>query len=191
MFESENDHKYTPDKFAPNYFDNVILKNNKVFDQRENRGSAHQRLTAGAATDASTYNDFDLEASLSAEQVLPGIPYSTQKSHLCYCNKNKQSNKTRKEKWNAYMRKYNARKKQEREERLNKVELCFGDTTKLYDAKLINDLLVSTIMLYLQICNSNIDKLNTETLNREIDANINDIYKVSMILQDAVKSTLN
>ena len=89
------------------------------------------------------------------------------------------------------MRKYNARKKQEREERLNKVELYFGDTSKLYDAKLINDLLVSTIMLYLQICNSNIDKLNTETLNREIDANINDIYKVSMILQDAVKSTLN
>ena len=185
MFESENDHKYTPDKFAPNYFDNVILKNNKVFDQRENRGSAHQRLTAG------TYNDFDQEASLSAEQVLPGIPYSTQKSHLCYCNKNKQSNKTRKEKWNAYMRKYNARKKQEREERLNKVELYFGDTSKLYDAKLINDLLVSTIMLYLQICNSNIDKLNIESLNREIDANINDIYKVSMILQDAVKSTLN
>lgn len=183
MFESENDHKYTPDKFAPNYFDNVILKNNKVFDQRENRGPAHQR-TSG------TYDDFDQEASLSAEQVLPGIPYSTQKSHLCYCNKNKQSNKTRKEKWNAYMRKYNARKKQEREERLNKVELYFGDTSKLYDAKLINDLLVSTIMLYLQICNSNIDKLNIESLNREIDANINDIYKVSMILQDAVKSVL-
>lgn len=157
MYESENGHKYTPDKFAPNYFDNVILKNNGVFGSE--RALTHQRLTAGAATDASTYNDFDLEASLSAEQVLPGIPYSTQKSHLCYCNKNKQSNKNRKEKWNAYMRKYNARKKQEREERLNKVELCFGDTTKLYDAKLINDLLVSTIMLYLQICNSNIDNL--------------------------------
>ena len=150
MYESENGHKYTPDKFAPNYFDNVILKNNGVFGSERaltHRGSAHQRTS-------STYDDFDQEASLSAEQVLPKMP--------CYCNRNKQLNKTRKEKWNAYMRKYNARKKQEREERLNKVELCFGDSSKLYDAKLINDLLVSTIMLYLQICNSNIDKLNIE-----------------------------
>lgn len=175
MFESENGHKYTPDKFAPNYFDNIILKNNNDF---------------GSERTANTYDDFDLEPSLSAEQVLPKMPYSTQKSHPCYCDRNKQSNKTRKEKWNAYMRKYNARKKQEREERLNKVELCFGDSSKLYDTKQINDLLVSTIMLYLQICNSNIDKLNIESLNREIDANINDIYKVSMILEDAVKSVL-
>ena len=99
-------------------------------------------------------------------------------------------NKVKKEKWNAYMRKYYAKKKQEREERLSKVALKAGNYEKLYDVNDINELIINFIAILVQICNNNQDKLNIEELKHELFNNMDDIYKYSIILQDAVKSII-
>ena len=99
-------------------------------------------------------------------------------------------NKVKKEKWNAYMRKYYAKKKQEREERLSKVALKAGNYQKLYDVNDINELIINFIAILVQICNNNQDKLNIEELKHELFNNVDDIYKYSIILQDAVKSII-
>ena len=101
-----------------------------------------------------------------------------------------QQPESKKEKWNAYMRKYNAKKKQEREERLSKVALRAGNIEKLYDVNDINELIINFIDILIQICNNNQDKLNIDELRQSLYHNIDDIYKYSVILQDAVKSII-
>lgn len=88
------------------------------------------------------------------------------------------------------MRKYNAKKKQEREERLSKVALRAGNIEKLYDVNDINELIINFIDILIQICNNNQDKLNIDELRQSLYHNIDDIYKYSVILQDAVKSII-
>ena len=101
-----------------------------------------------------------------------------------------QQPESKKEKWNAYMRKYNAKKKQEREERLSKVALRAGNIEKLYDVNDINELIINFIDILILICNNNHDKLNIDELRQSLYHNIDDIYKYSVILQDAVKSII-
>ena len=88
------------------------------------------------------------------------------------------------------MRQYNAKKKQEREERLSKVALRAGNIEKLYDVNDINELIINFIDILIQICNNNQDKLNIDELRQSLYHNIDDIYKYSVILQDAVKSII-
>ena len=88
------------------------------------------------------------------------------------------------------MRKYNAKKKQEREERLSKVALRAGNIEKLYDVNDINELIINFIDILIQICNNNQDKLNIDELRQSLYHNLDDIYKYSVILQDAVKSII-
>lgn len=92
--------------------------------------------------------------------------------------------KSRKE----YMKEYRRKKKQEYDERMNKVALNINQTTKLYDVKDINEILLNYANILIKLCyNSNI--MNDE-LNEEIQNNADDIYKLSKILQDVVKSII-
>ncbi|KAK8836430.1 hypothetical protein M9Y10_037684 [Tritrichomonas musculus] len=89
---------------------------------------------------------------------------------------------------NEYMKEYRRKKKQEFDERMNKVSLNINQSTKLYNVKDINDILLNYANTFIKICyNSNI--MNAE-LNEKIQNNIDDIYKLSIILQDAVKSII-
>ena len=89
---------------------------------------------------------------------------------------------------NEYMREYRRKKKQEFDERMNKVSLSINQSPKLYNVKDINDILLNYANTFIKICyNSNI--MNDE-LNEKIQNNIDDIYKLSIILQDAVKSII-
>lgn len=92
--------------------------------------------------------------------------------------------------WNAYMKKYNSRKKQEIEERLNKVELRYGAETKLYDAADINNILIEYIRILCHICDLNENVINADELLNKLKYNQGNIYKTSIILQDAVKSII-
>ena len=86
------------------------------------------------------------------------------------------------------MREYRRKKKQEFDERMNKVSLSINQSPKLYNVKDINDILLNYANTFIKICyNSNI--MNDE-LNEKIQNNIDDIYKLSIILQDAVKSII-
>ena len=49
------------------------------------------------------------------------------------------------------MRQYNAKKKQELEDRLNKVALILNNCEKLYDVKEINQILINNIVILIEI----------------------------------------
>ena len=96
----------------------------------------------------------------------------------------------KKKKWNAYMRQYNAKKKQEREDRLNKVALTINNCEKLYDVKEINQILINNIVILIEICNNNIQGLEKTAINNKLLNSMNDIKEYSLILQEAVKSII-
>ena len=93
----------------------------------------------------------------------------------------------KKEKWKQYMKQYRLKKKQEYDERLNKVKLRCNNTVKLYDINDINNVLFEYINILCKICDLNASLIDVEALNKDINNNIEDIYKLSVILQDAVK----
>lgn len=98
--------------------------------------------------------------------------------------------KIKKAKWNAYMKKYNQKKKQEREERLNKVLLKIGNSEKLYDVQEINLLIIEYMSILVKIIENNRDKFDIDHLKQMLFLNMNDIYNYSFILQNAVKTIL-
>lgn len=83
----------------------------------------------------------------------------------------------RKSKWNAYMRNYNARKKKEREERMNRVMISFNNTIESYPRECVIASLRSIIGTYTTILNNNIDKIPTEIID-----DINRIFASNNIL---------
>lgn len=86
------------------------------------------------------------------------------------------------------MKEYRRSKKQEFDERMNKVALKTDQSTKLYNVKDINDILLNYANTFLKICyNSNI--MNDE-LNEKIQNNFDDIYKLSKILQNVFNSII-
>lgn len=96
----------------------------------------------------------------------------------------------KKEKWKQYMKQYRLKKKQEYDERLNKVKLRCSNTVKLYDINDINNVLFEYINILCKICDRNASLIDVEALNKDINNNIEDIYKLSVILQAAVKSII-
>ena len=83
----------------------------------------------------------------------------------------------RKRKWNAYMRNYNARKKKEREERMNQVIISFNNTIESYPRECVIASLRSIIGTYTTILNNNIDKIPVEIID-----DINLIFSSNNIL---------
>ncbi|KAK8836511.1 hypothetical protein M9Y10_037771 [Tritrichomonas musculus] len=89
----------------------------------------------------SGYNKIDeVHGSIKDLQSEIGSVYDSHKANDNTVNSLKQNlveeiiNKEnkRKNKWNAYMRNYNARKKREHEEQLNKIVICFNNIYKSY-----------------------------------------------------------
>ena len=78
--------------------------------------------------------------------------------------------------WNAYMRKYNARKKAEREQKEKEISLQFNKSYKSYDKEDVNKCLTDCISVLTAILNRNIeripqyriDQINTEANNRDM-----------------------
>ena len=92
-------------------------------------------------------------------------------------------------KWNAYLRKYNERKRQERKERLSKVEIQFKNSIKLYDVNEVNKLINNFIQISESIYNNHIECFDPSMTN-EINSNTNDLIKYCDLLQHAIASLL-
>ena len=93
-------------------------------------------------------------------------------------------------KWNAYMRKYNERKKHEREERLNKVLINFKNNEKLYDVNEVNDIINNFVVIGEKIYNAYADYFDP-SLTEEINLNTNDLIKYCQLLQNSILSLIN
>ena len=93
--------------------------------------------------------------------------------------------------WNAYMRKYNAKKKAEREQRDKQISLQFNKSYKSYDKEDVNKCLSDCISVLTAVLNRNIeqipqyriDQINTEAKNRDMLDYIN-------VLIDTIKKLL-
>ena len=92
-------------------------------------------------------------------------------------------------KWNAYMRKYNANKRRELKERLDKVPIKFNNDVKLYNIDDINVIINNFINLFQQLYNINVEYFDESTTNA-INSSVNDIVKYSNLLQNAIASIL-
>lgn len=88
-------------------------------------------------------------------------------------------------KWNAYMKKYNERKRKEREERLNYVSLNFRNNIKLYKVDDINKILVNFIVIMEEIFNNNAERFDPKIAD-EINTNADDIVKYCELLYNAI-----
>ena len=75
------------------------------------------------------------------------------------------------------MRKYNARKKKEREEQLDKVLITFNNCAKSYDKEELVSILRSIITTYTTIINNNINRIPDERVRH-----INTIYDTNNLL---------
>ena len=93
-------------------------------------------------------------------------------------------------KWKSYMRKYNERKKHEREERFNNVLINFKNNDKLCDVNEVNDIINTFVVIGEKIYNAYADYLNP-SLTKEIDLNANDLIKYCQLLQHAILSLIN
>ena len=93
-------------------------------------------------------------------------------------------------KWNAYMRKYNERKKHEREERLNKVLINFKNNEKLYEVNEVNDIINDFVVIGEKIYNAYANYFDP-SLTNEINLNSNDLIKYCQLLQHAILSLIN
>ena len=93
-------------------------------------------------------------------------------------------------KWNAYMRKYNERKKHEREERLNKVLINFKNNEKLYDVNEVNDIINNFVIIGEKIYIAYANYFDP-SLTNEINLNANDLIKYCQLLQNAILSLIN
>lgn len=92
-------------------------------------------------------------------------------------------------KWNAYMKKYNERKRKEREERLNYVSINFRNNAKLYKVDDINTILINFITFIEELFNINAERFDPKIVD-EINANNNDIVKYCELLYDAIVQIL-
>ena len=90
-------------------------------------------------------------------------------------------------KWNTYMRKYNERKKYEREERLNKVLINFKNTEKLYE---VNDIINNFVAIGEKIYNACAAYFDP-SLTEQIILNANDLIKYCQLLQNPILSLNN
>ena len=88
------------------------------------------------------------------------------------------------------MRKYNERKKHEREERFNNVLINFKNNDKLCDVNEVNDIINTFVVIGEKIYNAYADYLNP-SLTKEIDLNANDLIKYCQLLQHAILSLIN
>ena len=93
-------------------------------------------------------------------------------------------------KWNAYMRKYNERKKHEREERLNKVLINFKNNEKLYNVNEVNDIINNFVVICEKIYNVYAYYFDP-SLTEQINLNANDLSKYCQLLQNAILSLIN
>lgn len=92
-------------------------------------------------------------------------------------------------KWNAYMRRYNERKRQERKERLSKVEIHFKNSTKLYDVNEVNKLINNFVQINERIYNDHIECFDP-SLTNEINSSKDDLIQYCDLLQNAIISIL-
>ena len=93
-------------------------------------------------------------------------------------------------KWNAYMRKYNERKKHEREERLNKVLINFKNNEKLYEVNEVNDIINNFVIIGEKIYNAYANYFDP-SLSEEINLSANDLIKYCQLLQHSILSLIN
>ena len=93
-------------------------------------------------------------------------------------------------KWNAYMRKYNERKKHEREERLNKVLIKFKNNEKLYEVNEVNDIINNFVIIGEKIYNAYVNYFDP-SLTEQINLSANDLSKYCQLLQNAILSLIN
>ena len=97
----------------------------------------------------------------------------------------------RRENWNAYMRKYNAKKKAEREQKDREISLQFNKSYKSYDKEDVNNCLTKCISVLTSILNFNIERIpqyRIEQINSE--ANNKDMLDYINALMDTVKTLL-
>ncbi|KAK8891715.1 hypothetical protein M9Y10_028935 [Tritrichomonas musculus] len=93
--------------------------------------------------------------------------------------------------WNAYMRKYNARKKAEREQRDKEISLQFNKSYKSYDKEDVNKCLTDCISVLTAVLNRNIERIpqyRIDQINRE--ANNRDMLDYIRALMDTIKKLL-
>ena len=88
------------------------------------------------------------------------------------------------------MRKYNERKKHEREERLNKVLINFKNNEKLYDVNEVNDIINNFVIIGEKIYNA-YDNYFDPSLTEEINLNANDLIKYCQLLQNSILFLIN
>ena len=93
--------------------------------------------------------------------------------------------------WNAYMRKYNARKKAEREQKEKEISLQFNKSYKSYDKEDVNKCSSDCIIVLTAILNRNIERIpqyRIDQINKE--ANNRDMLDYINALMDTVKKLL-
>ena len=93
-------------------------------------------------------------------------------------------------KWNEYMRNYSAKKRKEREERMHKVMISINGKRKLYDEVVINNILIDSFNLFIQILNTN-NVLNDSTLICAVNACNDDIEKLYNLILPIVDKIIN
>ena len=93
-------------------------------------------------------------------------------------------------KWNEYMRNYSAKKRKEREERMHKVMISINGKSKLYDEVVINNILIDSFNLFIQILNTN-NVLNDSTLICAVNGCNDDIEKLYNLILPIVDKIIN
>lgn len=104
--------------------------------------------------------------------------------------KNNWSSK-RREHWNAYMRNYNAKKKQQHIEQLSKITIEYHNSIKTYDKTDVIQILGNDINIYSLILNSYIDQLPRDAVDKiRATYSKNNIVESIKIMQKYIKYLL-
>ena len=115
--------------------------------------------------------DYSNSDSLEDTTTEPTLTKTEEQIDIIKYNEMINKENKRKNKWNAYMRNYNARKKREHEEQLNKIVICFNNIYKSYHKDELLNVLRSIITTYTTIINNNINRIPDKIIE-----NINNVY---------------
>ncbi|KAK8858134.1 hypothetical protein M9Y10_013234 [Tritrichomonas musculus] len=153
--------------------------NNKALSQAKLGSLKEPQANIVDYSNSDSLEDTTTEPSLTKTEEQPALlesamqPIDRKKYNEMINKENKRKNK-----WNAYMRNYNARKKREHEEQLNKIVICFNNIYKSYHKDVLLNVLRSIITTYTTIINNNINRIPDNIIE-----NINNVYTSNDILK--------
>lgn len=99
----------------------------------------------------------------------------------------------RRQHWNAYMRQYNAKKREKQRKMLDEVCLEFNKSYKSYNKQDILEKLLNCIRIYTEVLNINIKAIPQRQLNKLIQLNNNDkddIIEYITVLEESLDALL-